>query len=300
MIQREVGARQVACDPANKAAARWHLTNNSQPVRITTQRGLCSTPTQERPSMPKQAMSAQDFEPPGPGSWNLDPVHFPRPVTCYWSELHPEPFRRGTGEFMGYYGALIESMETQYVNGYAYNTMHPVSEEEVPQRFARAEVVWEQKVWREQLKEWDETAKPSAIKVHRELQSVDASGLSDEGLVAYLTRCREHHGRMMYQHMRFTGSAMLPVGDLLAQVGTWTSVASSDVLAMMRGAAPVSAGASGELERLIVAITQDASARALLDSAGEPSKVLTELSCAWRGRRRGHVGISGPCRVSTP
>ena len=72
-----------------------------------------------------------------------------------------------------YYGALIESMETQYVNGFAYNTMHPVSEDEIPQRFARAEVVWEQKVWREQLQEWDETAKPAAIKVHRELQSVD-------------------------------------------------------------------------------------------------------------------------------
>jgi phosphohistidine swiveling domain-containing protein len=228
--------------------------------------------------MSKQATPAQDFEPPGPGSWNLDPVHFPRPVTRYWSETHPEPFRRGTSEFMGYYGALIESMETQYVNGFAYNTMHPVSEAEVPQRFARAEVVWEQKVWREQLHEWDETAKPAAIKVHRELQSVDAGGLSDEGLVAYLTQCREHHGRMMYQHMRFTGSAMLPVGDLLAHVGTWTSVPSSDVLAMMRGAAPVSAGASGQLERLIAAITQNASARDLLDSDGEPSKVLAELS----------------------
>ncbi len=228
--------------------------------------------------MSKQATPAQQFEPPGPGSWNLDPVHFPRPVTRYWSETHPEPFRRGTSEFMAYYGALIESMETQYVNGFAYNTMHPVSEDEVPQRFARAEAVWEQKVWREQLQEWDETAKPAAITVHRELQSVDPNGLSDEGLVEYLTRCREHHGRMMYQHMRFTGSAMLPVGDLLAHVTTWTSVPSSDVLAMMRGAAPVSAGASGQLERLILAITQDPSARALLDSAGEPSKVLEELS----------------------
>src|SRR5271170_4188845 len=144
--------------------------------------------------MSKQATPAQHFDPPGPGSWNLDPVHFPRPVTRYWSETHPEPFRRGTSEFMAYYGALIESMETQYVNGFAYHTMHPVSDDEVPQRFARAEVVWEQKVWREQLQEWDETAKPAAIKVHRELQSVDPSGLSGEGLVEYLTRCREHHG----------------------------------------------------------------------------------------------------------
>ncbi len=52
---------------------------------------------------------------------------------------------------MAYYGTLIQTMETQYVNGFAYNTMRPVPENEIPQRFARAEEVWEQKVWREQL-----------------------------------------------------------------------------------------------------------------------------------------------------
>ena len=35
------------------------------------------------------------FEPPGPGSWELDAVHFPRPVTRYYAEMHPEPFARG-------------------------------------------------------------------------------------------------------------------------------------------------------------------------------------------------------------
>jgi pyruvate,water dikinase len=45
----------------------------------------------------------------------------------------------------------------------------------------------------------------------------------------------------------------------------------------MRGAAPVSAGASGELERLIAAITKDTAARALLDADGDPGKTLAEL-----------------------
>src|SRR5687767_7637373 len=35
------------------------------------------------------------FEPPRPGSWEIDAVHFPRPVTRYWAELHPAPFERG-------------------------------------------------------------------------------------------------------------------------------------------------------------------------------------------------------------
>src|SRR5439155_17355463 len=205
----------------------------------------------------------------GPGSWGLDPVHFPRPATRYWVEMHPEPFRRGTHEFMAFYGTPIDALVTAYVNGFSYHTMPPAPDEEIPQRFARAEEVWANKVWREQLREWDETFKPAAIKIHRELQSVDADALSDTELVAYLTRCRDHHSNMIFQHMRFTGSAMLPVGDLLAHLGSWTSVARADALAMMRGAAPVSAGASGELERLIAAIRDDSAARALLDGDGD-------------------------------
>jgi pyruvate,water dikinase len=70
---------------------------------------------------------------------------------------------------------------------------------------------------------------------------------------------------------------MLPVGDLLAHLGSWTGVTPASALAMMRGAAPVSAGASGELGRLIAAIRQDPAARALLDSDGEPGKTLSDL-----------------------
>jgi rifampicin phosphotransferase len=227
--------------------------------------------------MSGEGTTALHFEPPGPGSWNLDPVHFPRPVTRYWAEMHPEPFRRGTHEFMAFLGTPLDALETQYVNGFSYHTMRPAPDDEIPQRFARAEEVWERKVWRDQLREWDETFKPAAIKTHRELQSVDADALSDDELVAYLTRCREHHSNMIFQHMRFTGSAMLPVGDLLAHLGSWTDVTPADSLAMLRGAAPVSAGASGELERLIAAITQDTAARTLLDAGGDPGKTLAEL-----------------------
>ena len=224
-----------------------------------------------------ESTTALHFEPPGPGSWNLDPVHFPRPVTRYWAEMHPEPFRRGTHEFMAYYGMLLESLETQYVNGFAYNKMNPAPDHEIPERFARAEEVWEKKLWRDQLRDWDETFKPAAIKTHRELQSIDGDALSGDAMVAYLTRCREHHTQMIFQHMRFTGAAMICVGDLLAHLGAWTGVAPAETLAMMRGAAPVSAGASGELERLIAAINDDTKARALLDSDGDAGKTLAAL-----------------------
>jgi rifampicin phosphotransferase len=228
--------------------------------------------------MAEHGATGLPFEPPGPGSWHQDPVHFPRPVTRYWVEMHPEPFRRGTTEFMAFYGALLEALVCDYVNGFAYTTLVPAPESEIPQRFARAEEVWAKKVWREQLQLWDETAKPTAIATHRELQAVDVDALSDDALVEYLTRCRAHHQAMIYQHMRFTGSAMVPVGDLLAHLMNWgTGVAPAEALGMMRGSAPVSAGASEEFDRVLAAITHDSAARSLLDSDGDAAKTLAEL-----------------------
>ena len=45
-----------------------------------------------------QSKQPPTFEPPGPGSWDLDALHFPRPVTAYWATMHPEPFSLGYGD----------------------------------------------------------------------------------------------------------------------------------------------------------------------------------------------------------
>ena len=217
------------------------------------------------------------FDPPGPGSWKLDPVHFPRPATRYWTEMHPEPFVRGTSEFARYYGMLIGGLHYEYVNGFAYLEILPPPEAEVPERFQRAAEVFEKKLWRDQLRDWDSTFKPASIRTHRELQAVDLDSLSDEELAAYLQRCHDHHAEMVYQHMRHTGAAMVAIGDFLAHVGDWTSLPPADVLDLMRGSAPVSAGVSTELQRLQHAISEDEAARTLLESDDDPGKILDEL-----------------------
>jgi len=217
------------------------------------------------------------FDPPGPGSWEIDPIHFPRPVTRYWAEMHPEPFRRGFSEFTRYYGMLIDGLQMAYVNGFAYKTIVPAPQDQIPERFARADEVFEKKLWRDQLLDWDSTFKPASVKTHRELQAVEPDDLSDEELASHLARCRDHHAEMIYQHMRFTGAAMVALGDFLAHVGDWTGLPPADILDLMRGAAPVSAGVSTELQRLQHAITQDPAARALLDSEDDAGEVLDRL-----------------------
>src|SRR5512135_2538772 len=217
------------------------------------------------------------FEPPGPGSWEQDPVHFPRPLTRYFQETHPPSFKRGTNDFARFYGLLIDGLQIGYVNGFGYNQVLPAPDAEIPERFKRAEQVFAQKLWREQLRDWDENRKPSSIATHRELQAVNPDALSDAELVSYLTRCRDHHSAMIAQHMRFTAGAVVPIGDFLAHVGDWTGLAPSELLGLMRGSAVVSAGGSDEMERLKRAFAQDPAAREVLASGGDPARVLASL-----------------------
>jgi rifampicin phosphotransferase len=217
------------------------------------------------------------FDPPGPGTWTLDAVHFPRPATQYWQEMHPEPFVRGFSEFTRFYGMLIGTLDYRYVNGFVYSSMLPAPENEIPERFQRAEEVFEKKLWREQLEAWDTTFKPQSIEAHLEIQAVDPDTLSDDELIAHLGRCRDHHREMIYQHMRHTGAAMLPVGDLMAHVSQWTDIPLGELLGMLRGSAPVSAGASVELQQLVAALNADAAARELLESDRDPGEILYAL-----------------------
>ncbi len=222
------------------------------------------------------------FEPPGPGTWTQDPVHFPRPMTRYFQQMHPPAFKVGTNDFARYYGLLIDGLQMGYVNGFGYNQVLPAPQAEVPARFERAEQVYARKLWREQLRDWDENCKPAAIAAHRELQAVNPDSLPDGELAAYLVRCRDHHAAMIAQHMRFTAGAVLPTGDFLAHVGDWTGLPPSELLGLMRGSAAVSSGGSDEMERLKTAFAQDGAAREVLGADGDPVKVLMNL-CSLAG-----------------
>src|SRR2546425_7911052 len=226
---------------------------------------MLAAATAKRASMTRTGKATElRFEPPGPGSWEQDPVHFPRPMTRYFQETHPPSFKRGTNDFARFYWMTIDGLQIGYVNGFGYNQVLPAPEAELPERYQRAEQVFAQKLWREQLRDWDEHRKPSSIATHRELQAVKPDALSDAELVAYLTRCRDHHSAMIAQHMRFTGGAVIPTGDFLAHVGDWTGLPASELLGLMRGSAVVSARGSHEMDRPKKAFGPGPPARAVL------------------------------------
>ena len=217
------------------------------------------------------------FEPPGPGSWDLDPLHFPRPVTAYWAEMHPEPFSLGYGDMMAFYGAPMLTRVTTYINGFSYGQTQPLPPESFPERLQRVSDVFEGKLWREQAREWHEERKPASVAAHHEIQAVDPDALGDEELVAYLRRCHDHHAAMIRQHMAFTGTAVIPPGDFLVHAREWTGLPTVKLLGLMRGASLISGGASAQHAALVAAYRDDPDAREALGSDEDPAALLERL-----------------------
>jgi phosphohistidine swiveling domain-containing protein len=222
------------------------------------------------------------FTPPGPGAWELESLHFPRPATRYLQETHPAPYKVGTHDFAKFFGLLTDGERIEFINGFAYVQELRASDAEIPERLKRAEMVIAKKMWREQLKEWDEKIKPASIAKHKKLQAVDPDSLSDLELIAHLKRCRDHHATMILQHHKFTGSALIPIGDFIVQVSDWTGLPSSEILELTRGSALLSRGGSGELERVKAVLSRDAVARAILEGSDDPQAKLDAL-CSLSG-----------------
>ena len=217
------------------------------------------------------------FEPPGPGSWQIDGTHAPRPWPRFQAEMHPQQLERGFRETLRRYGAVVE-FQWRIVNGFGYLSLSPVAGAEFGERIVAAQAAFEGHLWRADQARWESCAKPAAVGAHMALQAVDPAVLDDDALGEHLDRCRSHLKRMIYQHHWFNGACLLPLGDFLAHASEWTGRPAGELVALMRGASPVSAGASDGLEQLVGAILDDPAARAALGSSrDEPAQVLDDL-----------------------
>ena len=225
---------------------------------------------------------------------------------------HPEPFKRGFSEFTGFYGMLLDAVEYRYVNGFAYSSPRPVSDEEVPRRFQRAEEVWEKKLWRDQVRDWDENvgqvdADPSRAAVGRPRRALRrrtrpipdavATGTPRWSTSTCASPARRCSRPVICSRMRGMG---------LRRAACRAARDAS-------GSAPVSAGASMELGQLIAAMSEDSAGRELLESDREPQQVLEELrsldsavgrapppTSARRWRLLDGFDIGGRCAIELP
>ncbi len=239
------------------------------------------------------------FEAPGPGRWSLDTSHFPRPATRFTTELFPTPSRRGFADGTAPFGLLLDFLEWAFVEGWGYLSPRPVAALREVGRLTRQEWddlvvassglrarlvtsgrVFEDRVWRGDLAEWDTERKPALVASHLRLQGIDPTALSDTALLVHIDECRQSLVVAIRTHHRFNVTPVLPVGELMVRCREWAGAAAVDVLGLLRGAGPLATGASDELDRAAAAIGADATSRSALGSPDDPAGVLrTLLSC---------------------
>jgi phosphohistidine swiveling domain-containing protein len=202
---------------------------------------------------------------PGPGSWQQDPSHWPRPVTPWTAAAFPSGFRRGFAESTRRYGVMLSHFEATVVNGRLYQKPVPATEAGEPggpeaavgRRIEAAREAFESRLWLRDLELWDSEFKPDSIRRNRGLQSVDPGSLTDAALADHLAAAHANQEEMHYRHHKFNMAAMLPVGRFAAQAAAWTGASRAEVLGLLQGASPISRGTAeaelNEVGRALVA-----------------------------------------------
>jgi pyruvate,water dikinase len=243
----------------------------------------------------------EKFEPPGPGAWELESTHMQHPATRWTAQVFPEFMMKGFKHATANYGALLDHLEVTVINGFIYMCPRPVGapktakgpppklifklltklHPELRKRIKRSRVVFEQKLWREDVAQWDREWKPAILERNAELAVVQPAKLETAALIEHLEHVHERMCDALFRHHALNLCALLPIGDLIAHVSAWTdSVPGLGLCALLRGSSPVSTGASGERERAIAAIRADADAAKLLASNAPARETVSRATWA--------------------
>ncbi|MGD9527144.1 MAG: PEP-utilizing enzyme [Pseudonocardia sp.] len=233
-----------------------------------------------------------------PGSWELDAVHFPTPVTRYHQAILREQFPRGFAEGTARTGILLSHFEHRFANGFDYISPRivgaPPGARRLPPRpvFAlalrahrgmrarlrTARTVLERKPWRADVALWESELKPASTAAHLRLQAFDVTTASDAALAGHLRALRANAEHQYYLHHRFTASVLVPVGDFLVRAGDWTGLPAAELAQACRSSRDGATIGYGHFDAVVAALRADAAARALLGLP--PGEVPHRLAAA--------------------
>lgn len=246
------------------------------------------------------------FSPPGPGTWELDSTHFPRPAAPMTQQIFSRHFPAGMAQATARYGLVLDRLAYGAAGGWLFSQVRPVGaapgaapppklvlqlvtriHPEYRRRARIARDLFARRPWREDIERWHRVQKPGRIHAHLRLLRAPLAELDDAGLVAHLDECLAVYAESTELHGYLSVPALLAVGDFLDQAGEWTGKSAAELSAALAHTSPVSAGDEPERRAVLAALRADAGARASLEAEEEPGAVLGRLSAS-----PGEVGAS--------
>jgi pyruvate,water dikinase len=211
--------------------------------------------------------------------------------------VFPDAMMSGFKAGSRHYGLLLDYLDVAVINRFIYTAPRPVGapktakgappklvfqimqriHPEIRRRIRRAEEVFRDRLWRQDVELWDRELRPALAAKGRALLAEDVSKVSDRQLAEHVRQAADLLKQATFTHHRLNFCALLPVGDFLIHAMEWTGMGAGELLQAMRGLSPVSAGAVDELKDLRQALLKSPDALALLKSERPDEDVLTEL-----------------------
>ncbi|MBC8144942.1 MAG: hypothetical protein H7X80_05100 [bacterium] len=247
------------------------------------------------------------FTKPSPGSWMLDAAHCERPLPRFLQEMFATTLSRGFREGLVAYGALLDGIDATMINGFLYACMRPFGappepkglppkfifkslttlHPEIRRRVKRSQEAMESKLWRTELKQYQEEWSPPIDRARAELLDVDVEQLDDAALADHIAACFSHSTDAFHVHHRMNCSRVIPVGEFIANAREWTGASLSEILAVLRGSSPASREGHAELDALVIAIRADESARVQVTTSDDAGALIDALA-----NRGDEIGIA--------
>jgi phosphohistidine swiveling domain-containing protein len=244
----------------------------------------------------------------GPGTWEIDATHFPRPPSPILRKLYTTTFVDALAIGFERMGVLMETLQFGEHDGFLYtqprvvgaprgaappphavawllSRLHPA----MRARDRRATAVFTTHAWREDLATFRTEVLPALRARHLALVAVDVGALDRDGLAAHVESAHDALVQAIHNHGRFTVPCQIAPGDFIAQVSEWTGLGPGPLLQLLRGSAPVSAGRSDELDGAVAALRADRAAASRLAIDDDPAATLAALR-AWPGAVGAAVG----------
>lgn len=234
-----------------------------------------------------------EWKAPGGGLWELETTHLRGAQPRVFQERATRAFR---GPFMvtaARYGLPIACIELRFVNDHCYARVRPVgAPEPKPGKASKAPpalVLWavarvhpelrrraraarralDERLWRDDLRQWEQVGRPAMIAAARTLQDEPVEQLDDYALVDHLARALDHLELAMGTHFQLTPIHDVPVGRLLLACRSW-GIDDADVFPLLAGSSPASRASATRLAII---------ARAL-DDAGVKPQTLDDVRAA--------------------
>ena len=217
-------------------------------------------------------------------SWELEPSHFPQPLTRWANELFCTLQTSSIARLASEYGLLLEGVAMREFDGRVYTAVVPLGGKvrkppppflvpllvklvpELRRRIARGREAEARDEMGRALESWLTTDEPRMLAVAHDLSSRDLTSLSDAELAGVLDEAMALAAEGIYVHFKLHGVAVFLIGRLGHELCTkhgWTTAEFTD---LFTGLSDTSTGPGGA-QAAIVELVQAAGGHEALASA---------------------------------